>query len=225
MTMPAPTPWSPDHDALILTKWAEGHSAAEIVSSFAAIGVTRTRSGIIGRLQRIGAPKRDDQVRYLNQARASTRNAIARAKDAPKPPKPPRQHRPGVVFGPVNILDKDATEKAITNAHRSGKTIEARVNEGCGVESPNARPFIEVPRGACRWPLSEKPNLMACCNPVAVEGKPYCTGHAEIAYVSRKGLGTAGWVVGRVNKVERIDLSVRPRQTAPTDWDAARVAA
>lgn len=225
MTMPAPTPWTPDHDTLILTKWAEGHSAAEIVTSFAAIGVTRTRSGIIGRLQRIGAPKRDEQVRYNNQSRAATRNAIARAKTSAKPPKPPRQYRPGAVFGAVNILDQAETERAIKSAHRSGKTIEARVNEGCGVESPNARPFMEVPLGACRWPLSEKPTLMACCNPVTVAGKPYCAGHAAIAYVGRKGLGTARWVVGRVNKVERIDLSVKPRQPAPSDWDSARAAA
>ncbi|MBB4799681.1 hypothetical protein HNP32_003441 [Brevundimonas bullata] len=227
MTMPAPTPWVPAHDTLILTEWAAGRSAAEIVKSFAAIGVIRTRSGIIGRLQRIGAPQRDPEVRYVNQVRASTLNAMSRpkAKSTVKPPKPPRQQRPGLVFGPVNILDKAATEKAINTAYKAGKSVETRVNEGCGVDSPHARPYMDAPSGSCRWPLSEKPNLLACCNPVASEGKPYCAGHSAAAYVGRKGLGTAGWVVGRVNKIERIDLNVKPRQPAPSDWDAARAAA
>lgn len=218
-------PWSEAQDTLVKTKWAIGLSAQEIADDLAATGVIRSRSSIIARMDRLGVPKRDDQVRYNNQVRAKQRNAIPKAKTA-KPPKPGRQYRPGLVFGEVNILDPQATERAIQSAHKAGKTIEARVAEGCGVASPSARPFMEVPSGACRWPLGETPNLMACCNPVAVEGKPYCAGHAAVAYVGKVTTRTMGAVVQTSNKYDRIDMTVRrPAKPAPTEWDSARAAA
>lgn len=217
-------PWGEFQDTFITTRWAEGQSAAEIVTAFAAIGIVRTRSGIIGRLKRLGVPKRDEHVRYHNQARANRRNAIPKAK--PQPPRPGRQYRPGLVFGEVNLLDPAATERAIESAHRAGKTIETRVAEGCGVESPNARPFMEAPYGACRWPLDEKPSLMACCNPVSAEGKPYCPGHAAVAYAGKVTTRTLGVVVQTSNRYDRIDLTVlRPAKPAPSEWDSARAAA
>lgn len=219
------TPWTPDLDAIITAKWATGMSSAEISADLATSGFVRSRSSILSRLGRLDVPKRDVQVRYDNQTRARLQTLRAATKN--RPPKPGRQYRPGMVFGAVNILDQAETEKAIQRANAHGKTIETRVADGCGVDSPNARPFMEAPYGACRWPLDEKPNLMACCNPVDQPGRSYCPGHAAVAggqRITPTLLASAARVAARFDRVEPLNAAPRARPER-SPWDAGRAAA
>lgn len=63
-------PWEPHQDAYALRRWDEGASAREIATELELMGPKRSRSAIIGRLYRLGAPKRPSPKVATYQSRA-----------------------------------------------------------------------------------------------------------------------------------------------------------
>ncbi len=59
------SPWTPDRDSAILRMWADGESSREIAR---ALGDVVSRAAVIGRLRRLGAPKRPSPVATIKRA-------------------------------------------------------------------------------------------------------------------------------------------------------------
>lgn len=226
-------PWSDEAEALAQRLYAiEGRSASEVAL---ILGHGCTRSAVIGKAHRKGWTKEHRQQPTMAAVRAPR---PPKALKPPKPPKAPREPRramiPSMGKAPV-IVGVDYKLTAATAAQReacrkSGLSFVDRVETGAGVESPNARPFIES--SGCKWPLD---GGMVCCNRVA--RGVYCAGHAEVAYVGPGSDKTSAGVLRTINRTERIELTdlryvhgqsgPRPMRdaAAPTPWDSARAAA
>lgn len=172
----------------------EGLSATEIAKQ---LGSDVTRNSVVGKCNRLGlslggaaaAAARGEASRQAlairRKARAEAMAVRAQAKAARlanRPPRPGPQNRPGAVFGNVRVFNPEQTEAARVACRSYGETAIAFVERGAGVESPNARPFLES--SGCKWPLGDGPTLRYCCNAVAQTGttaqRSYCEGHLAV---------------------------------------------
>lgn len=203
--------------------WIEGKSATEIARS---IPGKFTRNAVIGKLHRMGvtsahrmAPKtppltgaaRSARWRNLNAPSVTVREQTRRA------PKPGPHNKPGAVFGKVSILDQEAADKKRAQMRGHGQAAIQRVIAS-DIESPNAVPLLEHTKG-CRWPLGERGDVRFCCNPVRVEGGPYCEGHHAVSL--------SPFQPERLREPRAANDQPRktPRPRVQTGWDDAREAA
>ncbi|RZJ47448.1 MAG: hypothetical protein EON87_01030 [Brevundimonas sp.] len=215
--------WTDARIAETKKRWLEGQSATEIA---VAIGGGLSRNAVIGKVHRLGfaregraAAAKPTVVRAPRPPRAPKVKAEVR----PKPPHPGPQKKPAIVFGQT-FLETPASDEQRATFRKLGLTMVERVEMGCGVESPHARPFLES-RG-CKWPLA---GGMVCCSPIA--RGVYCEGHASVAYLDRpnkmKQFSAVESNAVFHTRNERIDL-YRPRMAANDDgtlWDSGRAAA
>lgn len=226
--------WSDAENATIREKWAIGWSASQI----AMVLRGRSRNAVIGRLHRLGL---NDGSRAKPGPKKTYRTRIKApsvARSHARPPKPGPQKRPALVMGRT-FVEGPGSDEARELFRRDGLTTLERVITGAGVESPNARPFIEA-KGGCKWPLGEQGEVRLCCNPISRGA--YCAGHAAVAYVERHGEFNKPWRISaaaaRLTRFDRIDLEpdhrivhgkTPPRtfrdKAAPTEWDEGRAAA
>lgn len=169
-----------------------GLSAREIAIE---LGGDVTRNAVVGRCNRDGlslggnqsvkrrAEARNQAVAARRKAHAEAMAVRAQAKARTNhPPRPGQQNRPGAVFGNVQVFNPEETEAKRKEWRAYGETAIAFVSRGGGVESPNARPFLES--SGCKWPLGDCLPYRYCCNPVAQTGttarRTYCEGHLAI---------------------------------------------
>jgi GcrA cell cycle regulator len=96
------SPWTPQTDEQLLALWADGNSAAEVARH---MGMGLSRSSIIGRLYRIGAPKRATETRHLSP------RVIPMPKPKAPPVPPPEAPEPVLIDGkPVTLLTARACQ-------------------------------------------------------------------------------------------------------------------
>lgn len=247
--------WTEDEDRFLIDRWVKGDSALIIARAFHfERGIRRTRNSVIGRLSRLGygrqqKPSDPTMWRTAMPPRAGVQRA-PRPPRAPsvarkinKPPHPGPQGRPAVVHGKATGVDFKASpeEAEVRRAEfrRTGHEMNAFVAAGAGVESPNARPFLEA-KGGCKWPLGQRGEVRLCCNPV--ERGAYCAGHAAVAYVPHtQALGSrrswradspsgievrAVWFT-RFDRIDHYEGGRRKPSAKPaaTIWDEGRDAA
>lgn len=204
--------------------WSKGVSATNIALQMRN-GLTR--NSIIGKVHRMGLTRSPDAVRegklqhYAGLRKEPRAPRVARSHV--KPPKPGPQNRPALVHGKMKT-GCDWKETALSDEGRAhfrqiGMTLVERVESGAGVESLNARPFMEG--SGCKWPLA---NGMRCCNPIARGA--YCDGHAAVAFIGK--VPTPNWVL-KAAEIGSIDLTPDLRVVSiipvATAWDAGRKAA
>ncbi|RZI99844.1 MAG: hypothetical protein EON90_09990 [Brevundimonas sp.] len=233
------TGWTEERTAEAVRLWGQGKSASQIAR---ILQRGLTRNAVIGKIHRLGltAAGRDAPSKPgggVAQARRPKAPTVPRGTTRPVPPRPGPQKRPAVIHGHklgTDFLksDEDA-EKARALFRADGLSIADRVTAGAGVESPNARPFVEHERG-CRWPIGPQGAVLLCCNPVA--RGPYCAGHAEVAYVGEPQPNAPGRINAMASHLARFDgidltanLIVRKahgRDNRPNStWDSGRAAA
>lgn len=230
-----PTGWSEEQDAILKKRWPEGWSATQI----ARLLHGKSRNAVIGRVHRLGMSSAS------RSAGCPRRMTYAPRIKAPKvershvrPPKPGPQKKPALVLGRT-FVEGPGSEDARAAFRDDGLTMVDRVTIGAGVESPNSRPFAEAWTG-CKWPLGERHQVRACCNPIARGA--YCAGHATVAYSQGKAdllkpsrIAQAARVLARFDRIDlepdhRITHGKSPprpfRDTAgETEWDSGRAAA
>lgn len=208
----------------IRTLWMQGKSAAEIA---AILPGNRTRNSVIGKCHRLGLTRasRPASAPPLRVGKA----AKPRKFKAPKPLPADRKPRERA---PVAAADRSwqtpVSTPGIQRAQRSyGQSAVAFVESGAGVESPNARPFLEATRG-CKWPIGQGATLSYCCNPLAGGdgvGRTYCAGHVAVAVDAKPSRNLRPGSAVHLARFDRIEPA-RPvaANSNGSIWDQGRAA-
>lgn len=156
MTWPVPqNSWTPERIETLTKLWAAGYSGSQIAKQLGNI----TRNAVIGKIHRLGLPKRAQETlretervsRAMNrkERRLPTRAVIVNnaVMEAPEP-RAPR------VMIPLNAFD--------------------------ALPDTNPRPWLERGRG-CNWPIGDG---LSCCEPVHAAG--WCVTHHAVGRVAPK---------------------------------------
>ena len=176
--------WTEETIARLRALWAEGHSTAEIGRR---MGVSK--NAVVGKAHRLNLPARPSPIRRLGTD-ASARPPTPRRVTGPTlPPLPAAPREP--------LTREPGTREAMPRDMLAHRPAAARP-----AEAPSPRPApIEPVRAtaplravsaqrsstrisACCWPIGEpgKPSFRFC-NAEALNNKPYCSEHAQVAYV------------------------------------------
>lgn len=200
--------WTPALEAKAKQLYiVEGHSADETARRIGAA----SRNVIIGKAHRAG---------WMAKGRKP-----AAAPSVPRthvrPPKPGPQNKPALIHG-----DYAPSSEAMRLARSAeGLAANDKVTSGAGVESPNARPWMENRRlGECNWPIGERGAVMSCCNPVQARG--WCRGHFVMGTAVAQPKAIRPRDASGFARFDRVEKD-RPAR-APLDrtvWDDARAEA
>ena len=155
--------WNEDAIARLRALWAEGHSTAEIGRR---MGVSK--NAVVGKAHRLNLPARPSPIRR-----------DASGTSTPRPPAPRR------VTGPT-LPPLPAAESAPTEPARPVTAVQPTY-VAPPVRSPVLRQVAAPVRHrsvTCCWPIGEPgTKSFRFCDSDATQGKPYCTEHAQLAYV------------------------------------------
>lgn len=147
--------WTDERVEKLKRLWADGLTASQIASRINAIGgAGMTRNAVIGKAHRLGLCRRIDST-WL---RPNEREA-----------KPKKIRKPALA---VRVQVK--TRIRFPSAPPA--PIEAPIQEG-GVS------LLEIEQNQCRYPVTpDSATSHRFCGCKAVDGLPYCEGHARLAY-------------------------------------------
>ena len=162
--------WSDETIVRLRGLWDEGHSTAEIGRR---LGVTK--NSVVGKAHRLNLPARPSPIRRDPLAAASPRSASVRRVVGPTLPPLATVPEPQVLaeqLPPMIPVVVEAPARPPTPA----RTTPA--------PSLRAVPVSRPRNAACCWPIGE-PGTKAFrfCDGDAMQGKPYCGEHAQLAYV------------------------------------------
>jgi GcrA cell cycle regulator len=179
---PCQPEWSEAKADELRTLWAEGHSTAEIgrriaMSKNAVVGKAH-RLALAGRpspIPREGAAPPPVLASAPRRLVGPTLPPLTAGPIIPQPPEEPSAALPPPLSGPLSG----------PQAPPAGRQTVAAV--------PAAQPVVRVlppprpPRRApCCWPIGEPgTRSFRFCDVGAINGKPYCVEHAQLAYAPR----------------------------------------
>lgn len=214
-----PKGWT-DADSNIVRKlWLEGKSASEI----ARVLPGKTRNSVIGRVHRLGLSKQGRAASACPAPNMRKRLfAIPKvARSHVRPPKPGPQNKPAVIHGDY----APSTEAMRLARAAEGRSANDAVAKGGGVESPNARPWMEDRRlGECNWPIGGRYEIKSCCNPVKARG--WCVGHLAIGVAAVQPQAMRSRDASRLARFDRVEKDrVAPSMPERSVWDDARAEA
>jgi len=152
--------WTEDAIARLRALWAEGHSTAEIGRR---MGVSK--NAVVGKAHRLNLPARPSPIR--RDANGGT---------SPRPPAPRRVTGPTLPPLPAEIVPDAALAGSARAAAQQPVPARAAVLRPV---APSRHRSI-----SCCWPIGEPgTKSFRFCDADATQGKPYCTEHAQLAYV------------------------------------------
>lgn len=155
--------WSPERVEQLKRCFHAGLSCGQIARE---IGVTR--NAVIGKMNRMGLSRPRDPL-----AAPTRRHA--------KPTRPRSQRR----WSPFTVADQ---RKLLRDAFPQARVEEIPIHGGRGCT------LLELAQDRCRWPINDPGAANFCyCGNEAFTGRPYCAGHARLAYrgSSRRSACTA----------------------------------
>ncbi len=157
--------WNDETIERLRALWAEGLSTAEIGRR---MGISK--NAVVGKAHRLNLQARPSPIRR-DGAGAAARPAAPRRVTGPTLPPLAAQPVPPLVELPRAPLPQKAPPRESAPAERA---------------APQLRPLSpRIGRMAvCCWPIGEPgTKTFRFCDANAASGKPYCTEHAQIAYV------------------------------------------
>ena len=171
--------WNDETIVRLRALWNEGLSTAEIGRR---MGVSK--NAVVGKAHRLGLPPRPSPIRRDASGATSPRAPAPRRVVGPTLPPlaatlaVSEESRPVVAKAPPPDAVPAAVLPAAPTSSASGQAAAA----------PSVRavpPVRHVPRlAACCWPIGEPgTKSFRFCDEGAVQGKPYCAEHAQLAYV------------------------------------------
>lgn len=148
--------WTDETIARLRAFWDEGHSTAEIGRR---LGVSK--NAIVGKAHRLALPARPSPIRREAGAPRAPRRAAPRITGPTLPP----------LAAPLPMVISAAPAGAPRPPPRS-------------LPRSTAVPRFGNRLVACCWPIGDPGTpSFRFCDAEAVSGKPYCTAHAQLAYV------------------------------------------
>lgn len=162
--------WTEERISLLTKLWMEGQTASQIAR---ALGEATTRNAVIGKAHRLGLSGRPAPAR-------AARPAVSR------PSQPKSYHRAAPAAGNVLLPKPQPVQPAGARLrHAAPRVNEAPRQLVRAIDIP-AGPgvsLLKVTDKMCKWPLGHPgdENFRFCGNG-ALDGSPYCEGHAQLAY-------------------------------------------
>ena len=152
--------WTEDRVELLKKLWSEGYSASQIAAEMGGV----TRNAVIGKVHRLGL-----------SGRGKTNSTSAQR---PRKPRLPESTSTPTVRGNTALAPKIAP----------GPVIQPlpELNRDDDVVVPLAErvTIMELRESMCRFPLGDPTSSdFRFCGAQAINGLPYCTHHAQIAYI------------------------------------------
>jgi GcrA cell cycle regulator len=176
--------WDDDAIQKIRTLWAEGHSTAEIGRR---MGVSK--NAIVGKAHRLVLPPRPSPIRRDGAPRPQKRAPMPRVSGPTLPPMVnPVGNQVGNPSGnnealarslppiaPPRVIEQNPAPRPALAALPEPKPVLRPVSLGVRSSSRLV---------GCCWPIGEPgtPDFHFC-DGEALNGKPYCAAHAQVAYV------------------------------------------
>lgn len=162
--------WSDETILRLRGLWDEGHSTAEIGRR---LGVTK--NAVVGKAHRLNLPARPSPIRRDPQAG-----------EGPRPPSTRRIMGPTLPSLATGQEPAAAAESA-PSAPPAAVEVPSRApapQAMAPVPSLRAVPISRPRLAACCWPIGEPgTKTFRFCDGDAMQGKPYCVEHAQLAYV------------------------------------------
>jgi len=147
--------WTVERVKQLVDLWEKGHSASSVAH---LIGGRISRNAVIGKVHRMGLPRRRDKNHFGTISKV-------RQRKAKRPPPPPRKvAKPRITWRGVPYDPYEPKPETLT----ATKTIK------------------DLAANDCRWPIGdpqEKP--FGYCGREKSPGLPYCVCHARIAFTER----------------------------------------
>lgn len=161
--------WAEETITRLRELWAEGHSTAEIGRR---LGVSK--NAVVGKAHRLDLSARPSPIRREGGGGSSHRPTVRRLAGPTLPP----LACTGIGGAPTQPVAPRTTPAPATAAPpRPAAASPPRV-----APSPPPRPYGRVI--TCCWPMGEPgTSNFRFCDAESVPGKPYCTEHAQLAYV------------------------------------------
>lgn len=160
--------WNDETIARLRALWAEGHSTAEIGRR---MGISK--NAVVGKAHRLNLSSRPSPIR---REAAEARAAQPRRTTGPTlPPLAAAEPR------------ADATQAAAPAPVSVSVPADAAAAEPVRAPAPLRAvptPRLSVRTSPCCWPIGEPGTpSFHFCDAAAMQGKPYCAEHAQLAYV------------------------------------------
>jgi GcrA cell cycle regulator len=166
--------WNDELIGRLIALWAEGHSTAEIGRR-----LNVTKNAVVGKAHRLDLPARPSPIRR-DGPRLSSRPTAPRRVTGPTLPPLATTLTPGLVPSAPHPAAPLAAAVLPAAARQPAPEPAAAIK-------PPAPRVVSgyIPRPmACCWPIGEPgTKSFHFCEAEAVPGKPYCSSHAQIAYV------------------------------------------
>jgi GcrA cell cycle regulator len=152
--------------------WDEGHSTAEIGRR---LGVTK--NAVVGKAHRLDLPARPSPIRREGE-RPPPRPGPPRRLAGPTLPPLSSTALGGTSLGSISPAASLPPRPPVIMAPRSAPAPARAV----APQPPPPRPYGRVI--TCCWPIGEPgTRSFRFCDAESVPGKPYCSDHAQLAYV------------------------------------------
>ncbi len=181
--------WNEELILRLRALWAEGHSTAEIGRR---MGVSK--NAVVGKAHRLNLPARPSPIRRDGPAGGAARPATPRritgptlpplATAAPVLPEP-RHEAPKFTAPNRDHAPLPARAAAARPDHATLAPAPAAPSRAAAAAAPVRSVAPRVGRQtSCCWPIGEPgTKSFRFCDAEAAQGKPYCTEHAQLAYV------------------------------------------
>ena len=150
--------WTPEQISELTRLWGEGLTTAEIGKR---LGISK--NAVVGKAHRLHLPARPSPIK-----RTVPRPQVFRQTATVRP------------SGPRMAAPRQTSQIAPPT---SAQALRALANQ------PSAKrlPMMALNSSTCRWPIGDPGDVeFHFCGENALDGKPYCSAHASIAYVKIK---------------------------------------
>ena len=153
--------WNSEAIETLRALWAEGHSTAEIGRR---MGISK--NAVVGKAHRLNLSARPSPIR--RETAASLVRPVAPLQRRTPPPRQPQPMR---------------RPEPVVPAQRAALPVQLAPPP----PPVMIRSFPRVSNRSCCWPMGEPGTAgFRFCEDGALPGKPYCTGHAAVAYVKTR---------------------------------------
>ncbi len=170
--------WPQDHTERMTALWNEGLSGAQVAHALnLEFRTSYSRSAVIGRIHRMGLPKRPKDTWLVGQRIESRRRAgaarIARANAPPKPKPEPK---------PRHVYLRYAMTAPVAPVLPSTLQSPAPPPPPPVEDKPGLATVLSIQSHMCRWPIGDPQDAdFTLCGQRKADGGPYCAGHAARA--------------------------------------------
>lgn len=162
--------WTVERVNLLRNLWSAGLSASKIALELGDV----SRNAVLGKVDRLGLAMR--------RRRSMSKRAVMAADGtmAFAGPTSMRHHRPPA---PLKV----APEKKQRKAYRRTKKMPLSFSDLTSEQQAKAVPSVyALKANHCRWPYGNPGDADFCfCGEEPEVGKPYCSGHCEVAFKER----------------------------------------